>query len=113
MRYFPHPVFTIISSALQLKQFFLNDIVEKLNNYNDGNIINKPDVLKQVNTMNLERLNNTNNKLLKAVNQNRFLIQSLQARDEEIKNLKIKLEHMHNKLREVIKSQMSKPPSPP
>lgn len=97
----------------ELKQFFLNDIVEQLNNYNDGNIINKPDVLKQVNIMSMERLNNTKNDLLKAVNQNRFLIQSLQARDEEIKNLRIKLEHMHNKLREVIKTQMTKPPSPP
>jgi glycosyltransferase involved in cell wall biosynthesis len=97
----------------ELKQFFLNDIAEQLNNYNDGNIINKPDVLKQVNIMSMERLTNTKNELLKAVNQNRFLIQTLQARDEEIKSLKIKLEHMHNKLREVIKTQMTKPPSPP
>ena len=97
----------------ELKQFFLKDIVEQLNNYNEGNIINKPDVLKQVNIMSIERLTNTKNDLLKAVNQNRFLIQTLQARDEEIKSLKIKLEHMHNKLREVIKTQMTKPPSPP
>lgn len=92
----------------EIKQFFLHDIDDKLKSYNEGNVTNKPDVLKQINAMNIERLNKMHVELLKVNNKNNFLLQSLQFRDKEIKDLKIKLDHLHNKLSEIINVRVSK-----
>ena len=91
----------------QLKQFFLKDINKQLSNYDEGDIKNKPDVLKQVNKMSIERLEKMRNEMQKLNTHNNFLVQTLQSRDKEIEDLKVKLEHLHNKLRDVIKTKIS------
>jgi len=103
-----------------LLKFFMEDIDGLLEKYEPGNIIHKPDVIKQIETIKIERekkiqelmkqqqstMNNPNNpQLQQHLNQQAVIIQQL---TDENKQLKEKIEYMNKKIRELIAMQIEK-----
>ena len=90
----------------EIKDFFINKIDNLLENYNPGRIENKPDVLKQIEELNIQRQRMMEEQVKKQHEQHnqhkkqqQHFIQSLQYQNNELIK---KVAYLENKIKEII-----------
>jgi len=104
-----------IVKELDILKFFMEDIDELLNNYEPGNVKNKPDVIKQLSTIKKERekmieehhikqQNIMNPPIIeRQLNEQAFVIQQLTHENNQLKE---KVQYLENKIKQLINIQI-------